>query len=153
MADIVIETYRTEHQQYFEQFNRDWIERSFVMEPVDEFVLKQPEEAIIKPGGAILMAICDGVPAGTVGLRKVADTVFEFTKMAVDEKFQRKGIAEKLSLASFEKAKELGASDVILYTNSKQKAAIALYEKLGFKHLPVEPGVYERADIKMTIPV
>ena len=92
-------------QPYFEKFNRRWIEKYFVMEPVDEWVLTNPEEALLKPGGAILMATCDGEIAGTVALRNVEDGVFEFTKMAVDEKFRRLGIAESLSLASFAKAR------------------------------------------------
>ena len=150
---ITIIDYKNEHQPWFEKFNRDWIEADFEMEPLDEYVLSNPEEAILQKGGAILMAMYDGQPAGTVGLRKITDTVFEFTKMAVDKNFRRKGIAEAISLASLEKAKQLGATDVILYTNTKSAAAIRLYEKLGFTHLPLEPGVYKRADVKMMINV
>ena len=119
------------------------------MEPVDEFVLCHPQKAILDEGGAILMAIYDGVPAGTVALRKTGAEEFEFTKMAVDENFQRRGIAEALSYASFEKAKELGAHTVILYTNSSLTAAQKLYEKLGFKRIPIGKGEYKRSDVKM----
>ena len=73
--------------------------------------------------------------------------------MAVDEKFRRKGIAEALSYASFEKAKELGADKVILYSNSVLAGAIHLYEKLGFKHIPVGNTEYQRSDVKMEIKV
>jgi ribosomal protein S18 acetylase RimI-like enzyme len=148
---ISIVAYEPKYQPYFEKFNRQWIEAWFTMEPLDEYVLTNPGEAILKDGGAILMALYDEVPAGTVGLRKVADTVFEFTKMAVDENFRRKGIAEAISYASLQKAKELGATKVILYSNTKNANAIKLYEKIGFKHLQVEPGVYERANVKMEI--
>ena len=77
--------------------------------------------------------------------------LYEFTKMAVEEKFQRKGIAEALSYASFKKAKELGADEVILYSNSILKPAINLYEKLGFQHVPIGIGEYKRSDVKMAI--
>ena len=150
---INIVEYQPHHQQHFEQLNRQWIEKYFVMEPVDEFVLTNPEEALLKTGGAILMAEYDGEIAGTVALRKVDDTVYEFTKMAVDNKFQRKGIAEALSYASFKKAKELGADKVMLYSNSILTPAIRLYEKLGFKHLPVGSSGYQRSDVKMEISV
>ncbi|HMU10117.1 MAG TPA: GNAT family N-acetyltransferase [Ferruginibacter sp.] len=153
MNEIRIINYRAEHQPYFERFNRNWIERYFVMEPVDEFVLTNPQEALLKPGGAILMATCDGEMAGTVALRKADDTTFEFTKMAVDEKFRRRGIAEALSLASFKKAKELGAETVILYSNSILTGAIRLYEKIGFKHIPVNNTEYKRSDVKMKIEI
>ena len=113
MNTIEIVQYEKKYQPYFEQFNRQWIEAWFTMEPLDEWVLTNPEEAILKDGGAILMALYDGEPAGTVALRKVGTQTYEFTKMAVGENFRRKGIAEALSYASFEKAKELGAAKVI----------------------------------------
>lgn len=151
MNGIRIIQYRPEHQPHFERLNRHWIEKYFEMEPVDEFVLCNPEEALLKPGGALLMASCGGEIAGTVALRKVSNDVFEFTKMAVDEKFQRRGIAEALSLASFEKAKQLGAKTVILYSNSLLTGAIRLYEKIGFRHIPVDNTEYKRSDVKMKI--
>lgn len=151
MSQISIVDYRREHQPYFEKFNRAWIEEMFEMEPVDEWVLTNPDKAIIETGGAILMAEYDGVPAGTVGLRKVDDETFEFTKMAVDEHFRRKGIAEALSYASFRKAAALGGRKVILYSNKKNEEAVKLYEKLGFRHVEVENDVYKRANVKMVI--
>ncbi len=151
MTNITILPYEAIHQPYFEKFNRQWIEAWFTMEPVDEYVLTNPEEAILKDGGAILMAVYNGAIAGTVGLRKVSDQIYEFTKMAVGADFRRKGIAEALSYASFEKALALGAAKVIRYSNTKNANAIKLYEKIGFTHLPVEPGVYERANVKMEI--
>lgn len=150
---ISIIDYRPEHQPYFEKFNRAWIEAWFEMEPVDEWVLTNPDKAILETDGAILMALYDGEVAGTVGLRKVDEDTYEFTKMAVDENFRRKGIAEAISYASFNKAKELGAKEIILYSNTKNAGAIKLYEKIGFRHLEVEPGVYKRANVKMTIDI
>lgn len=151
--EIKIVDYRPEHQPYFESFNRAWIEKLFTMEPVDEFVLTDPDEAILKSGGAILMAEYNGKVAGTVGLRKVDAFTYEFTKMAVDENFRRLGIAEAISYASFKKAKQLGARQVILYSNKLNAEAIKLYEKIGFKHVEVEPGVYKRANVKMVIDI
>lgn len=153
MKEIKVIEYETCHQFYFEKFNRDWIEEMFVMEAVDEWVLTNPEEAIIRPGGAILMASYDDNIAGTVGLKKAGDKVFEFTKMAVDKNYRRLGIAEAISYASFYKAKELGAEKIILYSNRKNAGAIKLYEKIGFNHVEVEKGVYERANVKMEMDV
>jgi ribosomal protein S18 acetylase RimI-like enzyme len=149
----VIVAYRAEHQPHFERLNKAWIERYFVLEDIDRFVLGQPEEAILAQGGAILMALLDGVVAGTVALKKVDDRVYEFTKMAVDETFRRKGIAEALSYAAMEKARELGAEKIILYSQTSLEPAIALYRKLGFREVPLEPGTYQRANIKMEFPL
>ena len=154
MESISIISYQPEHQPYFEKFNRNWIEKDFGMEPTDEYVLTRPAEAIIETGGAILMATYNGQIAGTVALRKIDESTYEFTKMAVDETYRRKGIAAALSNASFEKAREMGASTLILFSNSLLKPAITLYEKLGFKHVPVTTiGQYKRADVKMEISV
>ena len=97
------------------------------------------------------MAYYNGMPAGTVGLRKFDEDTFEFTKMAVDVVFRRKGIAEAVSFASFRKAKELGATRVVLYSNTLNAGAIKLYEKIGFHHVPVENDLYKRANVKIVI--
>ncbi len=153
MSEIKIVDYKKEDQPYFEVLNRVWIEELFEMEPVDEGVLTNPEQAILQKGGAILMAQYNGVPAGTVGLRKVDEETWEFTKMAVDKNFRRLGIAEAISYASFKKAKALGAKKIILYSNRKNAGAIKLYEKIGFRHVEVEQGIYKRADVKMVIDI
>ena len=153
MKGIKIVDYRPEHQPYFESFNRAWIEEMFEMEPVDEWVLAYPDKAILAQGGAILMAEYNGVIAGTVGLRKVSENCFEFTKMAVDKNFRRLGIAEAISYASFRKAKTLGAKEVILYSNTRNAGAVKLYEKIGFHHVEVENDVYKRANVKMVIDI
>ena len=153
MSEIKIVDYRPEHQPFFESFNRQWIEELFEMEPVDEWVLTNPEQAILQPGGAILMAEYNNVPAGTAGLRRADAFTYEFTKMAVDKNYRRLGIAEAISYASFIKAEALGARQVILYSNTKNAGAIKLYEKIGFRHVEVEQGVYKRANVKMVIDI
>jgi ribosomal protein S18 acetylase RimI-like enzyme len=153
MNEIKILEYKQEHQLYFEKFNRVWIEELFEMEPVDEWVLTNPGEAILDAGGSILMAEYNGIIAGTVGLRKVDEYSYEFTKMAVDRNFRRRGIAEALSYASFRKAKALGAKTIILYSNKLNAGAVKLYEKIGFRHVEVENDVYKRANVKMVIDI
>jgi ribosomal protein S18 acetylase RimI-like enzyme len=151
MSSIKIIDYGPEHQPCFESLNRAWIEKYFEMEKKDVQALSKPEEYIIKDGGAILMAEYDGMIAGTVALQRTGTVTYEFTKMAVDESFRRRGIAEELCYASFIKAKELGAEVIILFSNSILKPAIAMYEKVGFRHIPVGESGYKRSDVKMMI--
>jgi ribosomal protein S18 acetylase RimI-like enzyme len=151
MNPIQIVEYRKEYQRFFEAFNKAWIEKYFWLEEVDQYVLQNPEQAILQKGGAILIAKYNGLVAGVVALKKVSKDVYEFTKMAVEESFRRKGIAEALSHAAFDKAKELGADKVILYSQTALVPAITMYRKLGFKEVPMEKGVYKRSDIKMEI--
>lgn len=142
--------YKAEHQPWFESLNRHWIEKYFQLEPIDQAVLKDPEGHIISKGGKILMATFDNEIAGTVALKFAGDAVYEFTKMAVDEKFQGKQIGKALALAAIEQARALSAKKIILYSNTKLTPAIGLYRKLGFVEVPVD-GPYVRSNIKMEL--
>ncbi|HEX5167528.1 MAG TPA: GNAT family N-acetyltransferase [Cyclobacteriaceae bacterium] len=147
---VQILEYKPYHQPWFESLNRAWIEKYFWMEPVDMLVLQHPDDYIIKNGGAILMAYWKNEVAGTVALKFADEGVYEFTKMAVHEKFQGKGIGQALTKAAIQRAKQLGASRIILYSNTVLAPAIALYRKNGFREIHVD-GPYERSDIKMEL--
>ncbi|HVE56736.1 MAG TPA: GNAT family N-acetyltransferase [Pyrinomonadaceae bacterium] len=141
-----------ELRMFFEQLNRGWIERYFEMEPLDYLLLQNPETEIIEKGGAVLFAVTtDGEVVGTVALKKADDGVFELAKMAVDEKKRGLGAGKALGLAALERAREMGARSVILYTNSILEPAINLYRKLGFRDVPVTEKGYTRVDVKMEI--
>jgi len=152
MGNSVIEivAYQPEYQPWFEKLNRDWIEKFFWMEPLDFEVLQNPETQILKSGGFLFMALYQKEVAGTVALKFVEPGVYEFTKMAVDERFRGKKVGEILSNVAIVKAKENGAKKIILYSNTKLNAAINLYRKLGFIEIPLD-GPYKRSDIKMEL--
>lgn len=138
MSMVYILEYSTKHQPDFERLNRNWIEKYFWMEPVDHEVLSKPDEHIVNKGGSIFMAQFENEIAGTVALKFVEDGVYEFTKMAVVEKFQGMKIGKQLAEAAIEKAKEKSAHKIILYSNTKLFTAISLYRKLGFLEIPVD---------------
>jgi len=152
MEDTVVEilTYRTEHQPWFEKLNRDWIEKYFWMEPIDFEVLQHPEEHILKKGGTIFMGSYNKEIAGTAAVKFVEPGTYEFTKMAVGEKYQGKKIGKAIAVAAIQWSKDLGAKRIILYSNTKLETAIAMYRKLGFKEIPLD-GPYKRSDIKMEL--
>lgn len=152
MEDVKLEIveFKTEHQPWFEKFNRDWIEKFFWMEPLDVEVLSNPDKFIIQKGGTIFMASLEKEMAGTVALKFVEKGVYEFTKMAVDEKFRGKKVGNALAEAAIMKARQLGAFKIILYSNTILSPAIALYKKLGFMEVPVD-GTYKRSNIKMEL--
>jgi GNAT superfamily N-acetyltransferase len=147
---LSIAEYQPSDQPSFEKLNRDWIEKHFWMEPIDEEVLGNPEKHILKKGGTILMAYFGNEPAGTVALKYVTSGIYEFTKMAVDEKFRGQKIGLILSEAAIAKARQLGAHKIILYSNTVLAPAISLYRKLGFKEVPLD-GPYKRSNIKMEL--
>jgi len=149
-TDARIISYERIHQPWFERLNRDWIEKYFWMEPLDFEVLQNPDEYIIDPGGSIFMASVSHEIAGTVALKYVAPGIYEFTKMAVDEKFRGRKLGKMLAEAAIDKARALGAYKIILYSNTVLEPAIALYKKLGFIQVPVD-GPYKRSNIKMEL--
>lgn len=147
---LTIIDYQPRHQASFEQLNRQWIEKYFWMEPIDFEVLKDPEEHILKHGGKILMALYKHDVVGTVALKFIDRNTYEFTKMAVNEKYQGLKIGFALTEQAIEEAKQLGATSIILYSNTKLLPAISLYKKVGFKEIPLD-GPYKRSDIKMRL--
>jgi N-acetylglutamate synthase-like GNAT family acetyltransferase len=150
LQDVSILHYTSAHQPSFEKLNREWIEKYFWMEELDFQVLQHPDEHIIKKGGTILMASYASEIAGTVALKFVEPGIYEFTKMAVDEKFRGKKVGQALAEAAIVTARELGAKKIILYSNTVLEPAIALYRKLGFVEIPVD-GPYKRSNIKMEL--
>lgn len=148
--EVTIVDYLPTHQAQFEKLNRDWIERYFWMEPLDVDVLSKPDIHIIQTGGSIFMALHQSEIVGTVALKYVNHGIYEFTKMAVDEKFQGMKIGKRLALAAIDRAKEKQAEKIILYSNTILETAIALYRKLGFQEVPLD-GPYKRSNIKMEL--
>jgi ribosomal protein S18 acetylase RimI-like enzyme len=150
MYPVEIVNYEKKYAAYFETLNRAWIEKYFWMEPIDFQVLQKPEENILQQGGKILFAKLNNEIIGTVALKRVNNFTFEFTKMAVDEKHQGKKVGWQLTKAALTLAKEEGATNVVLYSNTKLVSAIELYRKIGFVEVPLD-GPYKRSDIKMKI--
>ncbi len=149
-SGVEIISYQKEHQPWFEKLNRDWIEKFFWMEPIDFAVLQHPEEHILKYGGTIFMGSFNNEIAGTAAVKFVEPGVYEFTKMAVDEKFQGKKIGKAIAEAAIEWCRKSGANRIILYSNTKLETAIAMYRKLGFVEIPLD-GPYKRSNIKMEV--
>ncbi|MDO8316183.1 MAG: GNAT family N-acetyltransferase [Flavobacterium sp.] len=129
--------------------NFEWLKKYFKVEPKDEIVLSDPQGQIIDKGGMIFYAKYNDEIVGTVSLIKIDNTTFELSKMAVTDGVQGLGIGKKLMLHCLAIAEAKGMEKVILYSNRKLLSAIHLYEKFGFVEIPLEDGVYERADIKM----
>jgi len=113
---LVILDYQPGHQPWFEKLNRQWIEKYFSMEPPDYQILQDPEGSILRKGGSIFMASCGGLIVGTVALKLVSASVYELTKMAVDENFQGKKIGRALAEAAIARVKKSGGKKMVLYS-------------------------------------
>lgn len=151
--EVKIVAYEPRYKEAFKMLNEEWIKTFFVMEAGDYKLLDHPEEQILEKGGYIAFALLNNEPVGTCALVKAGDEplTFELSKMAVSPKAQGKKIGYLLGNALIEKAKALNAQKVFLETNSILVPAIKLYEKLGFKHIPITDAGYDRVDVQMQL--
>ncbi|MEO5591892.1 MAG: GNAT family N-acetyltransferase [Chitinophagaceae bacterium] len=135
----------------FKELNVSWLKKYFVVEPIDEIMLSDPQTYILDKEGHIFFAKLGNEAVGTFALMKTGDGVYELGKMAVDEKFRDRKIGSQMLAYCLEKAKELGALKVTLYSNTRLENALHLYRKFGFMEVPLGSSEYKRSNIKMEI--
>jgi ribosomal protein S18 acetylase RimI-like enzyme len=151
MHNIEMISYDPQLAEYFKTLNIAWIEKYFSVEGEDELVLGNPEVQILQKGGYIFFAKSDGQIAGTFALIKTGGKEFELAKMAVSENFQGKKIGNKMLACCIDHLKSIGAEKVVLFSNRMLKPALHLYEKFGFREVPLEHSAYLRSNIKMEL--
>ena len=108
---------------------------------------RQDIEAYLLDADMPTLVACDARPhiAGFIMLRVLGDDV-ELMTIAVDKKFQGKGVGAALLNASFEDLMMTPVKRMILEVAADNPAAIKLYSKLGFKKLSERKGYYARAN-------
>jgi len=151
-AEIRIIPYAPIYKENFTQLNFEWLEKYFYIEDYDREVLTNPHQYILGPGGHIYFALINEEVVGTVALINRNEEGFELSKMAVTEAHKGKRIGQKLMYACIHHAAELGIERLFLDSNRKLTPAITLYNKVGFKEIPVPKDTpYERCNIRMEL--
>jgi N-acetylglutamate synthase-like GNAT family acetyltransferase len=129
-----------------------WLEEMCLLEPYDEYVLKNPVEAIVEKGGEIFFGIIKGEVVATVALMPTAYGALELNKMAVKKECQGRGMGHEILKFVLAKCRSNGVKEVELYSNLRLKNAIHLYHKFGFVEIPLtKDSPYDRADIRMKV--
>ena len=146
---IDIIPYSEKNKEAIKTLNIEWLEKYFRVEEIDVMQLSNPQEEILDKEGFIYYARHNNEIVGTVSLLKVEESVYELAKMAVTDKAQGLGIGNMLMQHCFNESKRLGLRSLVLYSNRSLGSAIHLYHKYGFIETELEPGHYERANIKM----
>ena len=149
MAKII--DYKDKYIADFRRLNMEWLEKYDLVESHDLEILDYPRENVIDTGGFIFLLSEENEIIGSAGLFKMDDGEYELVKMAVDPKHRGKKFGDMLLKKCIDKAREVNASKIILYSNSNLQTAIRLYEKFGFKHLEVIDAPFKTADIKMEL--
>lgn len=149
MADVIA-TFRPEHAAAFAALNRAWLMEHDLLEATDELQLTDPKGQILQPGGQIFVALDSEVVVGTCAAVPHGPGVFEIVKLAVAPVAQGRGLGRQLIEACLAYAQQRGAQRVVLVSSSRLKAALRLYQRLGFRHAPLPPKVaYATADVYM----
>ncbi|WP_036841531.1 GNAT family N-acetyltransferase [Polaribacter sp. Hel_I_88] len=151
LSKVAIIPFDVQYKKDFYDLNVAWLQKYFYVEPYDEKVLSNPEAYILNPGGFIFMAKYNHEIVGVVALIN-QKTFFELSKMAVSPKYQGLKIGRKLLEFCVDFAKKQQWESITLYSHRSLETAINLYQKIGFKEIPVEKDVhYKRANIKMLL--
>ena len=143
--------YEARYKQDFKDLNAEWLYQYNLMESHDLEILDDPQKYILDSGGVIYLAKFESQIVGSAALIREHDNCYELVKMAVAKEHRGKGLSRLLIEKCISKAKELDASKIILFSNSQLKTAISLYEKYGFRHVPVEDSPFLTADVKMEL--
>ncbi|MGA3699387.1 GNAT family N-acetyltransferase [Enterobacteriaceae bacterium TYF_5] len=115
-------------------------------------------EVYHQPRSAYWVVEMDGEVVGGGGVAPLAGgdgNTCELQKMYLSSKLRGKGIAKKIVLQSLEFGKEQGFSRCYLETTDILKAAVGLYEKLGFEFIDKALGNTGHSDceIRMVKPL
>ncbi|SHI83380.1 GNAT family N-acetyltransferase [Aquimarina spongiae] len=149
---LTIIPFDTKYAKDFARLNVEWLEKYFVVEPLDQQLLEKCEETIVQKGGYIFFAKVEEEIAGTFSLIPVESNIYELGKMAVSPKFQGHKIGQQLLQHGIDFAKNEGWKKVILYSNTLLENAIYIYKKIGFVEIPIEKKpLYKRSNIKMEL--
>ncbi|HEV8507616.1 MAG TPA: GNAT family N-acetyltransferase [Chitinophagaceae bacterium] len=146
---IEIIDYAGEYANDFRDLNLEWLDKYNLTESHDLEVINHPKETILDRGGYIFLAREGDKIIGTAGIANEGDSIYELVKMTVSPAFRGKGISKMLIEKCLEKARELKAKKVFLYSNSQLQTAIALYKKYGFVHVDASNSPLVTADVKM----
>ena len=148
---INIIPYSDQYMADFRKLNLEWLDYYNLTESHDLMVLDDPVGTIINTGGAIYLAEADGQIVGSAALMKEHEGVYELAKMAVTQSFRGKGISKLLIEKCIDKAKQLNATKITLFSNHQLKTALHLYQQYGFKHVEVKDSPFETADVRMEL--
>lgn len=141
----------------FERLNRAWIEEYFCIEKEDlevfenlDTYVKNGAGVFFAKDGETYLAACMALPVSIGSNGAVSgENEWEIGKLAAAANQKCRGAGSAVFAACKEYALSKGATRIILLTNTKLKPALHIYEKYGFKVVPLESwNNFSRADIE-----
>ncbi len=143
--------YDSRYKQAFYDLNAHWIKEYFIMEPIDEKVLSDPQSHIIDKGGEVFFALDGNCVIGTVALKHEGDGIYELTKLGVDPTSHKGGTGTALCQRVIDHYQHLKDRKLLfLESNTVLTGARRIYDRLGFVEKPLSQDTpYERANYYM----
>lgn len=137
------------HYKDFIDLNELWIKEHFNLEAGDIALAKYPD-SVVEKGGYILSLLENDTVIGVCALFNQDAEGYELARLAVDERYRKKGHGDTLIKAVLAVLKNNGIKKVNLMSNTKLSSALSLYRKNGFKTVSegVHP-IYSRCNIVM----
>lgn len=144
-----IVSYDKKYEADFKRLNYGWLDRFFEREEADKEVLENVDKYV--GGGSLIYFALDGdVVVATCMVMPYGDGEWEIMKLATDPDFGGKGAGSAVFKACMDACIERGAKKIKIISNTRLKPALHIYEKFGFKEVPLDDELhgYARADIQ-----
>ncbi|MEM7185635.1 MAG: GNAT family N-acetyltransferase [Bacteroidota bacterium] len=116
--------------------------------------LRTIEHQYSRPEGALILAFNrEQSPVGCAGIRRLETKICELKRMYIRQRARGLGLGKQLMQQSIQFAKELGYERMRLDTLPRMKAAVHLYESMGFyeiepyRYNPIEGVTYMEAQL------
>ena len=145
---VEIIDYEERYKQDLEDISLPWLLEYDLLEPVDLEMLADPHR-FIAGGGRVLLARCGREIVGMVMLELQGDGVCEALKFGVKEEYRERGIGTALMEAVIQAARDAGQKTIVITSNHKLKAALRIYEKLGFEYVTYSDKGFQLSVIRM----
>ena len=111
------------------------VERYFDARAFDEELAALPGK-YARPKGRLLIAYQDEQPSGCVALRDLGEGICEMKRMFVPAASRGLGIGRALAADVIAEARAAGYLRMRLDTSKRQREAMRLYERAGFRRIP-----------------
>jgi putative acetyltransferase len=105
-------------------------------------------------GGALLLAVYDDEPAGTIALRRLDAAAGEVKRLYLRPKYRGHGLGRRLLEAVTERAIAIGYERLYADTLPQMLEALSLYQRAGFERIeaysstPTPGAIYLKRELK-----
>lgn len=142
--------YEPKYKADFFRLNMEWLEGYGLLEQED-LTMMETMDGLIRQGAMAYIALEDEEVLAVCMIRPLGRNLWELCKLSAAKQHQGKGAGKAVFRACMDYAENHGAEKVILVSNHVLTKALRMYEKYGFRSVPLEPehAIYETADIQM----